>query len=471
MKAVAQGCLRILKWALILCTVLYGGLLLVNLRDEELSPEEQALAAYRDPPVADDRNAYLALVGFDAPAGTNPIDEGARRIAEHNAAAAGDPWGRARLAKIAEGKNQTPGADRLAWAGGALKVPNAFDSRYLELASAHAPEVQRLVGVNAQLVSRYRALQKLAAFSDTAAPDILAPSFLGGSSSQIRQLLLAQSAVDAHFARSDRAMDFLSDDIEFWRRVLAGGDNVIDKMVAVDFVAGDLHVIADLLATKTFDASRYRSVLLRLTSPLTKAEADLNAVFAKEFAFNAALLGAMPVEERRVNSESRGHQVWNRLFYEPFFKPNSTLNRSARLFSLYRGLSGNSAREFLKAQDEVGRQALAMSEFRIGWIYNPMGHILVGIAAPAYQVYGARVMDLSAYVNLVRAQLEWRTRLASGSDVSELLLDAKIEARNPYTDHAFHWDPADRSLGFEAASENGKRWGTKVLILVPTSGG
>ena len=129
---------RALKWIFILCAFAYFAMVLVNLRDEELSPDARALAEYHKPGVADEQNAYLALVGFDAPTGVNPIDEGARRIAAQNAAAVGDPWGRQRLAKIAEGKSQPAIPGKLNWAGDPLQLPDAFEQSYLDQARAHA---------------------------------------------------------------------------------------------------------------------------------------------------------------------------------------------------------------------------------------------------------------------------------------------------------------------------------------------
>jgi hypothetical protein len=456
--------LRTLKWALILCAFVYVALVLVNLRDEELSAEERSLAQYHNPAVVDGQNAYLALLGFGAPSGTNPIEEGARRIADHNAAAAGDPWGRERLAKIAEGKLQTAEGRKLNWAGGPLQLPDAFDPSYLDQARAHAGDVQQLLNANAELVSRYRALLKLPEFSDTAAPDILAPITTGGSHSQIRRLLLAQSAIDAQSGNADRALDFLSADSGLWRRVLAGSGTLVDEMLAVRFLASDLHVVSALLTTGKFDALRHRAILLELTRPLGKLERNLTPMFAKEFAINAVLFEGMLAEERRVNSENWLHYATNVILYEPFFKINATLNRSARLFSAYSRLSELSPREFLATQAQVKQATDAIGNVTIGWLYNPMGHILVGIAAPQYQVYAGRVMDLAAYVDLVRAQMEWH-RAANREDRSPASVDGEnIAPHNPYTEQPFHWDASDQSLSFSAVSDIWKQWGTKVFV-------
>jgi len=158
--------LHTLKWALILCAFVYVALVLVNLRDEELSAEERSLAQYHNPAVVDGQNAYLALLGFGAAAGADPIDDGARRIADHNAAAAGDPWGRERLAKIAEGKLQTAEGGKLSWAGGPLELPDAFDPSYLDQARAHAGEVQQLMACDDEILPLQSRIDTVADDSD-----------------------------------------------------------------------------------------------------------------------------------------------------------------------------------------------------------------------------------------------------------------------------------------------------------------
>ena len=82
MRRSTQAAVRIAKWAALACIAFVAGVIVVNLFDEELSPEVAALAV-RSPPVPARDNAYLALLGIGAPARTDPIDDGLRQVAEH----------------------------------------------------------------------------------------------------------------------------------------------------------------------------------------------------------------------------------------------------------------------------------------------------------------------------------------------------------------------------------------------------
>ena len=82
---------RTMKWLGIgllaltaLACVLFLGALLVNARDEALTPEVRALLTPPPNPYGDQDNAYVALQGFDAPPAESVIAAGEARIEHYN---------------------------------------------------------------------------------------------------------------------------------------------------------------------------------------------------------------------------------------------------------------------------------------------------------------------------------------------------------------------------------------------------
>ena len=78
-RAAARCC-----WCTALACVLFLGALLVNARDEALTPEVHALLTPPPNPYGDQDNAYVALQGFDAPPAESVIAAGEARIEHYN---------------------------------------------------------------------------------------------------------------------------------------------------------------------------------------------------------------------------------------------------------------------------------------------------------------------------------------------------------------------------------------------------
>lgn len=465
--AVLHVALKILKWLAIAGSALYLILRAVNFRDENLSSEEHALAASHGPIVPDDQNIYVAARGFNAPAGVDPIEFGARSIAEQNEAAAKDPWSRERLARLEANRPGGEGRGTLDWVEGGRKLLAPRQGSFLPEALAHAADVKFLMGANAELVARYALLQRLPSFRDTAAPDILSPSLWSNSHVLARSLLLWQCAIDAQSGRVERALDFLGADVALWRRVLAGSGTLLDEMAAIGHLEDELRLLSDLIASKEFDARARSDALRRMTAPLTKSELTFGRMFAREFELNAALLAGIDAEQGREASRSWYLHTVNSLFYSPFFKLNATLNRSAHAAATYQRLAGLAPREYLLARAEVEKETDAMADFGLGWVYNPIGKTLVAISAGQYLPYADRLPDLDAYLRLVRAQLEVRIASIPAEQVAAFLAAADPQMRNPYTNQPFEWKAADRSISFAALSERWRKWGTKAFVPLP----
>jgi hypothetical protein len=82
MRRAAQVAVSVVMWVALVCIAFVAAVVVLNLFDEELSPNV-AVLAIRPQPVPARDNAYLALLGIDAPAGVDPIDEGLRLVEEN----------------------------------------------------------------------------------------------------------------------------------------------------------------------------------------------------------------------------------------------------------------------------------------------------------------------------------------------------------------------------------------------------
>jgi len=453
--------LSTIKWVAIVGCAGAVIVVLVNLRDEDLAPEAQALAEFHRPAVPDAQNAYLVMVGFDAPAGSDPISAGAKIVKENEVVARSDPTGATRAAKLGSATAAGPGDGRLPFVGDTAALCDPIDKPCLQPPFEDAEKIRAMAEANAELIARYLALQRMPAYANTSYPDLLQPIAPAGWNAAWR-VLLAQAAIDARSGKDERALAFLAGDMAFWRRVLAEGSGLVDEMIAVRRLTSDLALLSEFFWLPSFDVHTHQALLRQMLTPLTPAERNAAKMFRREYEWASMLLAANHEEVTRSGDLDSLNRQLARLFY----KKQASLNQSARLYGGLQALGSHPPADFAVLKGKLDGEARWMSEPGITWLYNPIGKTLVGIAIPAYSDFVARVFDLAAYVQLVRAQLEVQLAGLPSDKIPQFLDQAQAEARNPYTNQPFTWDATNRSLSFEPMNQH--VWtGWKFIAAVP----
>jgi hypothetical protein len=459
--------LTTIKWIVVAAGAALLVVVLVNLRDEDLTPEARALAEPERPSVPDAQNAYLLLAGFDTPVGSDPVAAGARLVSENNLAAEKNPWGPVYAARDTSADSARSGG-RPRFAGQLEKLCEPFKGPCLAHALAGTDDIRSMTAANAELISRYLAMQQLPAYANTAIPTAAQPQ-LSGEWGSTRRLLLTQAALQAQTGEPKRAIAFLADDIGFWRRVLAGGGNLVDEMIAVRMLASDFRILSELLASPSFDPRPFSAQLRPMLAPLTSAESNSAHVFKKEFEMQARLHSALAKDLGFSGQASWSDRLTSGLWFSLFSHPNASLNYSARLFSGVQAAASHSPAEFIERRDRLQRESDELSQPSVSWLYNPAGKMLVGTGMPSYPEFAGRVFDLAAYVQLVRAQLELRLAAVPAGDVPAFLAAAGAETRNPYNGRPFVWNGADRALSFEPSTKRWREWDPKAVVPPPAA--
>jgi hypothetical protein len=454
-------------WALGVCVFVVVSILAINAFDEKPNEASQKLAASSGSAIPDSDNAYLALIGFDAPVGTEPIAEGRRLVAEHDMATAADPWGLAAstspnvgtVASRKPGQLRFEGRERMGFCD-----PLRGDVQ--GQAPVKRPELNSLHAANQTLVDRYIAVQKLNGFAVVAQPSVLEPVPVA-EWSPTQQLLLCESVVEVLTQSGVETLSFVDDDLRFWRRVLAGDGNLISEMIATAFLARDLRVVSAIIATPTFPVEVHATEFREMLTPMNSPGSGMSRALAREYALQAALLRGLPnwpepvppLDETWEQSVERA--LWSKRVAGWLFKPQASLNLSAANFDALIVLADTEPGRFATDRMRLRASMKERGEVGLGHVYNPVGKILVGIAAPEYDDYIARVFDLAAYVHLVRAQLEMRLA-ARQNGVVEYPVSAGRPALNPYDGKPFAWDRDKATLSFEPTSKRWREWSTTV---------
>jgi hypothetical protein len=250
--------------------------------------------------------------------------------------------------------------------------------------------------------------------------------------------------------------------------VLTGRCGLIDKMIAERSLQQDLQVLSDLLALSRFDVRGHEAALRRLLAPIGPAERDLASAFQREYLMQREMLGrrfALSDYEETEDVPGKAKALAIEALARISFKRQATLNLNANLYLTL----GEEARLTPMHFRQAGGGAPEDPRVTFGhpgpsWIYNPPGRLLTGISAYALREYPARLMDLTAYLQLVRAQLEVRIAGIAPEQVAAFLAAATAVTRNPYTEQPFAVDLGDGSISFVPASMHWTQANTKARI-------
>ena len=451
---------RITGWGALALLCLFFIALAINARDER--PSTEALALLRLPvnSYRPEENIYVALAGFEAPAGQSVVAAGQAKIASYNDQV--DAMLQGPLLPLVRLQALIAAADPLA-----LKFKGKLDlglPRELSFWSAvreNGSKVNQLIEQNRELYQRYLALQELPGYFETerasAAPDIVMPSV------DIRNLFLAKFALEMQTGdemQRQSALTLLRKDIDLWRRMLGGEGTLISKMLAVACLQNDYLVFSDMIADPNTPISD--NIVLFLSEP-TLSEWNIGKVFASEFRFhsfiyrqNEALSVAGWQPPDRPNSS-----LWrwfNRVFLNPigrcFFKLNATENLDAKLMNELAGFAAIDPSTFTAQRVRYKKWESEYADFlRPGIIYNPIGKILVAMGAPAYSDYSLRPYDAAALERLVRLSLEIRRNQIATSAIPAFMKQHPEWSTHPADGDSFSWDPISSEVAIHPVAK------------------
>jgi hypothetical protein len=436
------------KIALYVCALLLALIvLLVWVRqDAPLSPEARRALDYQAPDTPVAENAFIALVGFDAPAGADFMQAGAARIRE---AQAGKPFQTSVSSlKLTEDYRYYCVRDR--------------DDKCLEDIRADAANIRRLLADNAELVERYRHAQSLPRYVNTLTSDI--PN--SGFGIDISRLLSAAAVLDIQAGQIDQGLAFIEDELRFQRRILAAREAVLlDQLIALAGIRRQL-VLLELLNEQGLlrgQDARLRALLTPLEAPtesfrqvLWREHVFQMQGFAKMFSESGPedLYTLQDLDTGEKTEATPARKLWAYAQYYFLFKPNMSLNLKDELWRDMTAILTETPASRLPARD-VRREALARAGcWKIGPICkhptNFVGEVLLMIDGPGLEDYLLRIHDVDARIRLLRAQLEYQlTTRPANEDPAQTLARLGPETFNPYTGKPFEWDAARGVLRFQ----------------------
>jgi hypothetical protein len=407
------------------------------LYDERLDPELARELAQPRPRVIEPGNAWLTMLGFDAPAGTPPFESGAERMRD--------------LAKaLADGKNHneiifaSTGESELSFKGELPSFGDRENSGAMAYALNHPAEVAALYRDNSELISRYEQLRSLTSFAEPLEYGYYAPFPHFSPIRSTQRLLFLRLAIRAEQGDLTGALTELRDDMAFWRLVARSSRTLISKLISVALLNSDLKFAAELGSSGNLTLPEW-ALVRELLQPFAKEDVSLAKTLQGEVLYYHYGMAKMPPQNRLDQWD------FNRLIT----KRTATTNR---LYANMRELTRQAALSPRQYAQEQKRQAASKAEsFKIGLacLYNPAGEILAIIATPQFSPYIEKMHHLEGLRRLALLKVLAHAERLPPERMQPFLDAHAADLGNPYTGEPMQWDAKNGRIYFSKLSGDG----------------
>jgi hypothetical protein len=447
------------SWAKILGLIVGGllalvvtvlvALLAINTFDETLGPGPRAALEARHDSILPKDNLFFAILGLDFPGD----------------AAVGE-LGRADYAKYLEAGRASPGKTislyqddshkRIPVVGGRdlLCGRSRLQEDCVEAVLVHRDEMRLAVASNRGLVERYRSLQEYVHFQNPVPLTVNSPMLEWQIFLSAKRLWLTDLALEADGGHLEDAIEAFRQDLAFTRRVLAEPDMLlIDKVVLASSMRMDLTFISDLGRNMRLSDSQYSKLALSVT-PLTVDERSLAPVFAREFTAFANILVPLVDPKNAPHLLDSSDERWShRLAGDigaKFLKYNASMNSFWSHVEVNQAVSRGSCVDLAANRGKM-RQAAPIPI--LGYIYNPIGKILSGVAASTGDDYIKSMCDLQGMTGIVGLQLTVGAERVGDDRIADFVTQSAAVYGDPYTGRPLEWQESGRSLSFRPGAD------------------
>lgn len=361
--------------------------LLINLRDKPPSAAavEFEQAWNNRPPVDDENNGYLFLLGFDVAENQDPRAIGLARV----------EWSKSAIASLTE--------DSLDFPQPSYNLYEHLPVKFAELVNLCRDITHRCmiaIAENRALINewqnnhnwvnnRYRQLITHKGWLELSALDIRLPLPKYAEVMQAQRIMF-MSAFTANPPTLNLEFGKLLDrDLQFWRRVLQNTDTLIAKMIAVSAIKNNFLWANHFLlggGRLLSSASHYQV--------FSKDEMSMYRCFIGEWQF------AYTSYQRQFDKQLT--KTSEKLLMGLAHKKQDTINQMAeRLKKILKNLEVPAAQlEAALAAHEQALQQESAAQTKLNFLakpYNVVGQILVNVATPAYGNYVVRTQNLEAF--------------------------------------------------------------------------
>jgi hypothetical protein len=437
----------------------------VNIHDEPLNAEAKALLALPADPYSPDDNIYVSMAGFDVSAAQSVVATGEARVREYNQAL---DWRLAHPMDPAVYITKTD-PNKLEFSGTSDFCRSPPSSVWAETRNRPL-DVAAMLSTNQELYQRYHGLHRLRGYHETARPSYLAPFYFVPQPVRCLFLVAFANRIQTGPLQQQRAaIDDLSQDLRIWKAMLQGDGTLPSKMIAAASLHRDLMVLADLVTDPNSDMMLFEGEQGGVLTPFPIMDWNIGNAFGAEFRAAVPLFAQMTSKTWAMSGTNEAQLSWWQgqwiALQMHFFKYNATENLSARQMVQLTKLAVSDPHGFSVAREEY-RAWLRENEalYSPSVLFNPVGKILVSIAAPTCEDYLLRAYDVAAFQRLVYLAYQIRRQGIELSQISKFLKQHPEWSTHPVNGTPFRWDPRSGELMVDPVGTNsvGRRFSVAV---------
>ena len=428
------------SWSIIVVVIISGVLLLWW--DEALDPQVQVWLDYNERSVAAHDNGYFTLMGLFAAPADDPHEVGRKRVQAYELALAA-----------------TPEAGHLEYEDypSSLRLRAGEEFQFLcqvekwACVSRILEQAGTVVAVTEQhrvLLDRYRSLYDFPAFHSTATPGIDEPVVPYHLLDSLNRLLGVRLSLEFHFGSRLKAVEDLIRDMQFLRRLLADSDQLRMKLLVLEMLVRDLHLLAQLFDSHLY-LHEYLPNLDDILVDLSAAESTVSACVRREFEVLVNLMLTLE-STSPLNLDAR-LPAW---VMKLLFKPNATVNRLLENYQLIDELTALPPSELARKLSQLPEQSRFAAVKTTKSLLNPIGTVLREVAAPDFIQYLPLFSDATGLLRLVRLKRLLRARDVSAHEVEKVLARHSATAGSPYEPLPMGWNQRNQVIFFQGLSQH-----------------
>ena len=353
------------------------------------------------------KNGYLLLLGFDAPAGQDPIQAGYERKpdakdADMTLVCLGGPDGGAHVGQSSASASVASG-----WFRGSDPV-GQFKS--------HQDTIKGWVSQRESALGRYKQWQKLSfedwGYGRTASPPCTSIIFA-------HRLYLADGFVQG----TDIGVDRLETDMEAWRIALGQAKTLPVKTLALQAINDDIAVASGLVVRPDFDG-KYLGRMTKILRPFDQVELSIRWPMQSE------LVSATKAFEFQLKAEGGEEQALHTVVAAALPLPKQRrFNDYAEYYEAsYKAAGEGRYGSLPKWKNYIHFPATTVMDY----LTNPIENIVGLEPLPPWDLYNGLVVDTDARLRLASVQA-WLRRGPQDADLLTRIAKAGRNFYDPYT--------------------------------------
>jgi hypothetical protein len=434
---------------LALVVTVFAALLAINAFDESLGPGPRAALEARHDSILPKDNLYFAVLGLDFQGDADVNELGREDYARYLEAARANPGKAISLYQDDSHKRIPVVGGRDLLCGRSRQQEDCVEALLI-----HRDEMRLAVSSNRELVEHYRSIQKYIHFQNPVPLTVNSPMLDWQVFLSAKRLWLTGLALEADSGHLEEAIDACRQELAFTRKVLAEPDMLlIDKVVLASSLRMDLAFISDLARNARLSDSQYSGLALSLT-PLTVDERSLASVYAREFTAFANVLAPLADPGNAPHLLNSNDQRWSQRLAggigAKFLKYNASMNSFWSHVEVNQAASRGSCVDLAANRAKMPRAAPVPV---FGYLYNPIGKILSGVAASTGDEYIKSMCDLQGMTAIVGLQMSLGAERVGDDRIADFVTQSAAVYGDPYTGRPLEWHQSGRSLSFQPGAD------------------